>query len=354
MALSGTDPGDMSVASIEREVNAERARVSDTIDALQTKASIGNVVDQLMKSIGEHGGDAGRSLARTVSDNPLPVILTGVGLAWLMASSAASGAAPRRGYRPPDDETYSRGPAARWDDDAAGAPPAPDYTPSDFGDIRETGPAQPDAWSEISDRASSVGSAASGAASGIAEGAADRASRAAGAVSGIAEGAADQVSRAAGAVRSAGHQARRQAGRAGHGAMDMGRDLQHSLDRLFQDQPLVMGALALAAGAALGGALPRSRTEDEMFGAQSDRLKDTAREIAEEEGGKLKATAGAVADEAMKMADEAAGAVESRTQGGAGMVDTVEAKARDAAGRLKQAATDEAERQDLGRPTALK
>jgi hypothetical protein len=41
-----------SASEIEREVDAERARVSETIDALQRKASVGNIVDQVVKAVG--------------------------------------------------------------------------------------------------------------------------------------------------------------------------------------------------------------------------------------------------------------------------------------------------------------
>ncbi len=40
----------------------------------------------------------------------------------------------------------------------------------------------------------------------------------------------------------------------------------------FEEQPLVVGALAVAVGAAMGGVLPRTRVEDEAMGASSDKL----------------------------------------------------------------------------------
>ena len=45
----------------------------------------------------DNGGDLGRNLGRAVRDNPLPALLTGVGLAWLMAGTGR--------------------PADRWEDD---------------------------------------------------------------------------------------------------------------------------------------------------------------------------------------------------------------------------------------------
>ena len=87
MAEFSTNPGDRSVSELEREVDRERERVSATIDELQARASVGSLVDQLVKAVGENGGEVSRNLGRSLRDNPLAALLTGVGLAWLMTSS---------------------------------------------------------------------------------------------------------------------------------------------------------------------------------------------------------------------------------------------------------------------------
>ena len=99
MAEFGTDPGDRSVTELEREVDRERERVSATIDELKWRASVGNIVDQLVKAVGENGGEVSRNLGRSLRDNPLAALLTGVGLAWLMAGSGR----PREQGRDWDD-----------------------------------------------------------------------------------------------------------------------------------------------------------------------------------------------------------------------------------------------------------
>ena len=87
MAEFNTHPGDRSVTELEREVDRERERVSATIDELQSRASVGSLVDQVVKAVGENGGEVSRNLGRSLRDNPLAALLTGVGLAWLMAGS---------------------------------------------------------------------------------------------------------------------------------------------------------------------------------------------------------------------------------------------------------------------------
>ena len=70
MAEIGTDPGDRSVTELEREVDRERERVSATIDELKGRASAASLVDQLVKAVGENGGEVSRNLGRSLRDNP--------------------------------------------------------------------------------------------------------------------------------------------------------------------------------------------------------------------------------------------------------------------------------------------
>jgi gas vesicle protein len=85
-----------------------------------------------------------------------------------------------------------------------------------------------------------------------------------------------------------------------------------------------------------------------MFGERSDRAKKALREVADEEGRKLKATAGAVAQEAGKILDEVSGEVADNLPEGRGVVDAAADRVKDAATRLRDAGTEEANRQGLG------
>jgi hypothetical protein len=113
--------------------------------------------------------------------------------------------------------------------------------------------------------------------------------------------------------------------------------MRHGLDSLFEDQPLVLGAIAMALGAAVGGALPRSRVEDRMFGAQSDQAMETVRTLAKDQGAKVQATASAVVGEALNIADEASAELGAKLPSGAEIVDAAESKVREAANRLREA-----------------
>ncbi len=75
---------------LEREVDQARARLSSTADELSYRLSPGQLVDQALEMAREHGGEFGRNLGSQVKNNPLPMILTSVGLSWLMMSSGKS------------------------------------------------------------------------------------------------------------------------------------------------------------------------------------------------------------------------------------------------------------------------
>jgi hypothetical protein len=52
--------------------------------------------------------------------------------------------------------------------------------------------------------------------------------------------------------------------------------LSRQIASLFEQQPLVAGALAFAAGAALGATLPHTPQEDQLIGEQADKVRRQA------------------------------------------------------------------------------
>lgn len=358
MAHYSTDPNGRSAAALEREVDAERAKVSQTIDALQSKMSIGNVVDQVTEAVGAHGGDVARNLGRQMRDNPLPLLLTGIGLAWLMAGNGQRSA--DRDYDYDDDledddyllpghaaAGYPRRPVigterplgTRSFDSGVSSHGSDPLRPHEYGGDEKDG-----ADRGIGDKVKDAAGNATDKASGLAESAGDFGRK----VSGTLGDTASSLSEGA---RSRAHAARRAAADAGSRAARRGRHAQEGIVRMMEEQPLVFGALALAIGAAVGGALPRTRTEDEWVGAHSDRLKHAASDMAKEEGRKLQATASAAVDEATRIADETADAVDRRTPDGKSFVEKAENRLHEAADRIADRAKDEANRQKLGQPT---
>lgn len=345
----GTNPGDRSVNQLEREVDLERAKVADTIDALQEKVSVNHIVDTVMAAISKNGGEISRNLGRTVRDNPVPLILTGVGLAWLMASSGRDERASAYAGDWDRDDAWDRADAGGWTGEDDDLPVTPLYGENPYvagsaDDGYATGraryPAGDDEFASESDKPSmgerlrDAGDAVAERGSELAGAARDALSQGRRQVRGGLHSAGDRMRSTAGGTREWGN-------RNAHAAQD-------SIYSAIEDHPLVMGALALAVGAALGSAMPRTRTEDDLMGAQADRAKRSARTMVEAEADKAMAVAGAVADEGRKIAGEAGEEIDRHASSGDAMVDQASDKARETAERLRKAGETEAAKQDLG------
>ena len=70
--------------ALERDLAEERARVAKTIDEIQHRLSPGQLIDEVMRHGRGAGSDVVSGLARTLSANPVPTALIGLGLLWLL------------------------------------------------------------------------------------------------------------------------------------------------------------------------------------------------------------------------------------------------------------------------------
>lgn len=86
------DDGTKSPEQLEREVDEARASLSRSASDLSDRFSPGELMDQALGMAREHGGEFGRNLGNQVKSNPLPLILTSVGISWMMMSSGSNGA----------------------------------------------------------------------------------------------------------------------------------------------------------------------------------------------------------------------------------------------------------------------
>lgn len=76
---------------LEEQARRTRARLSETMEALHTRMTTGQVVEQLA-DYARRGAPAQflRNLGRDAVENPLPLTLIGVGVAWLILASSRS------------------------------------------------------------------------------------------------------------------------------------------------------------------------------------------------------------------------------------------------------------------------
>ena len=211
------DPGE-----IERDIERTRMSLGHTIDEIENRLSPGQLLDQVVGAARRHGGDFATNLGRSAENHPMPLLLTAVGIAWMMAS--------------------------------ANQPPPP----------RREHAGMPDTASDAKHRMRHGMDSAKSAASAVG----DRATRASHAVG-------DTVSHAGERMRVQGERIRLQ-----------GQRMREGFSHMMDEQPLLVGAMGIALGAALGALLPRSDTEDRLMGDARDSaarsLKDRASEAYDE------------------------------------------------------------------------
>ena len=75
-------------ARLEREVEETRWQLSGTLEELRGRMTPGRVVDQVIDYTRDSpAGDFFRNVGREVRENPLPLALIGIGVAWLLLAS---------------------------------------------------------------------------------------------------------------------------------------------------------------------------------------------------------------------------------------------------------------------------
>ncbi len=280
----------------EREADLARAQVHSTIDAIANKLTPGQLMDQslgyLRRSL---PAEFTSQLGRTVRDNPLPVALVGIGLAWLMLN----------GRREPATR-----PAAEW------ASASPEWAGTDARDDFGV-PLQMSSTKGAARRGPTTTERLGAKAGDVAQAARDKAAQAADATRDAAQRVGDGMSQAGQRIAdTAGRTGRRlsdTAGRAGQqlGALGERSRLQmerarDSARRLADEQPLVVAALGVAVGAVLGAMLPRTRREDELLGDTRDELLGSARSTLREQAGQLREPAERVMEHATQELSQAA------------------------------------------------
>ena len=235
---NGKDP-----ERLERDIDRTRASLGRTVDALERRLSPGELVDQALGMAREHGGEFATNLGRSVRNNPMPVILTGVGLAWMMASS-----------------NEPRAPAYR----SAGYGGYQEWTSDGVEEMEESG-------GESGGRLKSGLRSAKSALGSVGE----KASRAKDSLKHSVGSLSDSAS---GAVSGTGDRMRTQ----GERMRVQSQRLRSNFETMMEEQPLIVGAIGIALGAALGAAFPRTEREDRLLGETRDSAMRAVKEKAAE------------------------------------------------------------------------
>ncbi|MEC5290742.1 DUF3618 domain-containing protein [Aurantimonas sp. C2-6-R+9] len=349
---------------LEHEAESHRSRVDSTLDELRDRFSVGQIVDEVSSYLKEgQGSDMARNLGRQVRDNPLALGLIGAGIAWLFTGDSAraegrhlkgrydqwrddrdyderfdgafsGGSQPAGGYRAGTSEPLSRG--------TSSGSPRPNPYPVTGGASRPSVGGSGTSGSDgpgMTDKAKAAASSAGASVS-------DAASRAGSSISDAASSARDTAARlghdASEAAWRAEEAAARRAREAGRGIYRAGRSARRTfLDTLYEE-PLIMGGVALALGAAVGAALPSTRREDELMGSARDKMRDEAYAYGQD----TVERAGHVAEKAYEAASNEADKKGLMPKGGAAG-ETLAEKASGIAKAAADAAKSEAKKEGL-------
>jgi ElaB/YqjD/DUF883 family membrane-anchored ribosome-binding protein len=309
-----------SSAELEREVAAQRSRVEDTIGELQRRLSPGQLVDEVLSYAKDGGGQFVGNFGKTISANPLPAALLGVSLVWLMAggksgpaAQAATGSTEwgRNGWA--GSNTWDRGKSYP-------------YATVRGSGLKRIGHAADEAGEWFSEWADDAGTTYKAKAdkmgrraghfvddtgkmfSGFIDEAGNRVEHFRDEAGNLIEEAGDWASHAWDDMR---HAVSRNAQGVMQAASHLGGDVQVQADKmtqqvmsLFKDQPLIAGALAFAAGAAIGAVLPHTEQEDQALGEMADQVKREASHVAADLYEKGKEQAAELYDEASEKVGE--------------------------------------------------
>jgi hypothetical protein len=304
-------------AEIRAEIEETRAEMSGTIEAIQDRlnpqhlkeqvkeqvreqfqevkatvreATIGKAED-MVRNAGDTLDEARYGLMETIRQNPFPAALVGIGLGWLFMNRQS---APSRRYdRYNDQARYYREGQPHYGDRQG-------YTgrTSAYADSYTSNWADQDQGSakgtlhRVQEAAGSVVNQAQDTVGTLADRTQETVGNVVSQAQETASTVANQTQEAVGYIADQAHyQAQRVEDR-----------FQHAL----YENPLAVGAVALAIGTAIGFSLPQTQRENELLGEARDSLIDRAQEAAQDTLEKVQQVAGDVMDQAQTTVQEKA------------------------------------------------
>lgn len=220
-----------SPETIEREIDAQRENIGHIVDALESKFTPGQMFDQALLMMQSNGSTFLTNLGTSVRNNPVPAVLTSVGLMWLMMSQ----------NRPPTPREYRvEEPDVDWADDLAEG--LTEGMDSARQRLHDTTDSLKDSYQAVKGKAAHLSDSL--------------------------HAKTDQLSHAV-------HDTSDRLARRTH---EMGDQFSH----LLKEQPLLMAAMGIAVGALLGAALPTTATERRYLGRTSASLTGKVKQQARE------------------------------------------------------------------------
>jgi len=246
-------------ATLEREIDQTRANMDRTLGALERKFSPGQLLDQAMEFARENGGEFANNLGRSVKENPVPALLTAVGIVWMVASSNR----PKPSLADAYDDRYGRD----------------DFNAVDFDDTDYEDNAG-DQKAGLTDKAQRLKASAEGTLSEAGQRMKSAAERTRQKLAGTKDTVSARLRRTSGT------------------AQVQTQRVREGFNSLLTEQPLLLGALGIAVGAAIGAALPATEQEDRLFGSARDKALSEVKQRGTEAYEEVRDQVNAVGEEA--------------------------------------------------------
>ncbi len=221
-----------SSADVEREVEDARGRIDQTVEALKDKMQPKELFDEATRVMSGASNKVLTTAVEQLKENPIPIALIGLGVAWLAISQTR------------------RTPRGVTGEMANGEGYYPTY----------------EGYDEDEGVRAKVRAKAQAAKAKLAQTAETAKQRLSDATHVAGEGVTDAKARASQALHAA-------QGKAG----EYGRYAKQRFDNTLETEPLVIGALGLAVGAAIGAALPSTPVERRYFGPARSKAADAAK-----------------------------------------------------------------------------
>lgn len=244
----------METDRIEADLNESRHRLNDTLSALGSKLSPGQMLDEVLGLAQGQAGQFASKLGTQVKENPLPTLLIAAGVGMLFLTRGSNGSAvshddwhSERHYRSLEEARWSTPRNANESDDA-------------YNERVHL------AYAKTLDLKRMAGEAAH-----------EFKARVSKTVDGIQRRAGDVRDRMSQTAANVSQYAQDQTQRLGASASKM----SHRAQDLYQDTPLAAGAIALAVGAIIGSATPLSNAERDGLQGVADKATRMGADIAE-------------------------------------------------------------------------
>jgi ElaB/YqjD/DUF883 family membrane-anchored ribosome-binding protein len=263
----------ISKAALEDDIEATRSRIDGTIDAIERKLSPMQMASQLFNMTKAGGGDLASSLASSAKAHPLPMTLLSIGTGWLMLS-----------------ERKQRSGTTTWTSRSDGA-----------GAIDKARDVKRRAESKLHDAVDRTQGKAQEIKENMKQSAHDTMDRLREEGEGIRERAEHIRERASELRETASTTMEENIAR-----------LRDTATQLMDTNPLAAGALMVAVGALIGGALPATERERQLFGKTGEKAKGMAGRAAQRGAEMAEHVAHAALDETRHAVEDIASEVKER------------------------------------------